>query len=515
MPTKPEHIFVLMLENRSFDHLFGLSGLTGVDAVTGALREIDGLTGDESNSLNGKTYTVTTGADYATHADPGHEFSNVLDQLCGPGVGYVAPYPPINLSGFVHSANQSVGSASAAEVMKSFDTPNKLPVLFALAREFALCDRWFSSLPGPTWPNRMFVHAASSGGLDHSPTIEEIILWETISGFYLEKGTVFDALHRHKKKTYRLYSGDQFPMVAALKGISLFDVHRIDDLVQDLKKDSFPYNYVFIEPSYNVFQNYRDSTSHHPLADVRHGEALVKTVYEALRASPIWEDSLFIVTWDEHGGFYDHVVPETAIPPGDKPRHPKHNRSGFTFSQYGVRTAAIVVSPFIPQNTVDGRVYDHASIPKTLADTFTLTTRTARDAGARSLLPLLSLPRARQTIATLPTPASPPALGTQPLPTDRPNGSINDGNVPLVVHSALRQDLELDPAKKSAILARVARLQTRDDAMRYVAIVARKLRAIQKTSAKKASRESGAAKATTAKKKNSARKAKTPAPRSR
>jgi phospholipase C len=167
-----------------------------------------------------------------------------------------------------------------------------------------------------------------------------------------------------RRKAYHFYSGDDFPMVAALKGVTLFDVHRVEDLLTDLGKNPFPYDYVFIEPSYNALHDFQNSSSQHPLADVRAGEALVKTVYEGLRASPIWESSLFIVTWDEHGGFYDHVAPPRAVAPGDTPATCKYNQSGFTFEQYGVRTPAIVVSPWIPRGTIDHRVYGHASVPE-------------------------------------------------------------------------------------------------------------------------------------------------------
>jgi phospholipase C len=116
--------------------------------------------------------------------------------------------------------------------MKCF-APEQLPVLTALAQEFAVCDNWHVSMPGPTWPNRMFVHAASSGGLDHSPTTEEIVEWETIGGFQFKAGSAFDALKK-KAVSRRLYAGDDFPMVAALKGISLFDIRHYSNFASDL-----------------------------------------------------------------------------------------------------------------------------------------------------------------------------------------------------------------------------------------------------------------------------------------
>src|SRR5450631_798476 len=191
MTTQIEHIFVLMLENRSFDHMFGLSHMTDTDAATGGQTIIEGLSGHETNTFNGNACSVLPpGADYVMPVDPSHEFPSVLDQLCGSSARYTGggPYPPMDNSGFVDSYVRSGGSANPAEIMKCFDTIRQLPVLFTLAKEFALCDHWYSSLPGPTWPNRLFAHAASSSGLDHSPTTAEIIKWETINGFRSPRG---------------------------------------------------------------------------------------------------------------------------------------------------------------------------------------------------------------------------------------------------------------------------------------------------------------------------------------
>ncbi len=290
---------------------------------------------------------------------------------------------------------------------------------------------------------------------------------------------------------FSLYSGDEFPMVAALNGLELEDVHRLDALLADLKKDPFPCSYAFIEPSYHILDDYRGSSSMHPFADVRDGEALVKTVYEALRASPAWEKSLLVIMWDEHGGFFDHVTPPPATPPGDTVPGSKYNQYGFTFSQYGVRTPAIVVSPLIPKGTIDHRVYDHASVPATLEALFGLSAMTARDANARSLLGLLTLPTPRlspeSAVTTLPTPIARPALshdaappstqGGGSVPASRGETPLLGGLVPSLVHSALRQDLLLDPASKVKTLATVAALSTRAEAISYIDSVRAKLAA--------------------------------------
>src|SRR5215471_9235695 len=200
-----ERVFVLMLENRSFDHLLGFSGITGTDAETGQTTAVSGLSGSESNLYHGQQYTVSRPADWTMPADPGHEFTDVLVQLCGPGAVYPpgGPYPPVNNSGYVAAYAGSAGGSAPGEIMQCFG-PAQLPVLTGLAAEFAVCDGWRASMPGPTWPNRFFMMAASSGGLDHSPSIAQIAEWMTIDGFGFEHGSLFDALSA-AGRSWRIY----------------------------------------------------------------------------------------------------------------------------------------------------------------------------------------------------------------------------------------------------------------------------------------------------------------------
>jgi len=483
MSNLVEHVFVLMLENRAFDHMLGFSGITGRDAANGGSTQINGLTGSESNTFNAQEYRVTRGADNQMPADPGHEFINVLEQLCGGGATYPrgGAYPAINNSGFVASYMESRGASDPSEAMKCF-VPGQLPVLSALAKEFAVCDNWHASLPGPTWPNRMFVHAASSGGLDHSPSIEEIVEWEAISGFQFKAGSIFDAM---KGKT-RIYAGDDFPMVAALKGIGLSDIQPYSNFAGDLRQSTFPYCYVFIEPSYDVLNEYKNSTSQHPLTDITLGEGLLKETYEAIRNSAYWNKSVLIITWDEHGGFYDHAIPSSAVAPGDTTPQAKYNQYGFTFEQYGPRVPAIVISPLVPKNVIDHRLYDHASIPATIEALFGVGPLTQRDANANHLEPLFSLDAPRSDApTTLPLPAVAPAAmaamrTTAPdlsaVVASRPDETVNEGTLPAIVHSALRQDLEMSPEQRTAILQRVQSIRTRSQAQQYLAEVQRKVR---------------------------------------
>ncbi|HUB83557.1 MAG TPA: alkaline phosphatase family protein [Bryobacteraceae bacterium] len=468
-PSAINHVFVLMLENRSFDHMLGFSGLQGADAETGVPTEINGLTGNESNQYKGQGYRVSRGADLRMPSDPNHEFPDVLVQLCGAGAQYPAggAYPPIDNSGYVVSYVASNGK-DPAEIMKCY-TPGQLPVLNALASEFVVCDRWHASLPGPTWPNRLFAHAASSAGLDHSPTTAEILEWETVDGFGFPNGTIFDALSK-KGIRRELYGGDDFPMVSALKGIHLDDIRSYQLFANDLAQPGYAAGYTFIEPSYDVLNDYRNGTSQHPLGDVTLGEALIKSSYEAIRNSPVWSSSLLIITWDEHGGFFEHALPPAAPPPEDNPV-PSRNKFGFTFARYGPRVPALVISPLIPGNLIDHRLYDHASIPATLEALFGLAPLTGRDRQASTLDVLATLTQARTDCPeTLPAPAGSELTAAPDGITTavRPDDSVNQGNVPVIVHAAMQQDLQLNPDARQAIIQRVRSIRTRADAQRYL-----------------------------------------------
>src|SRR4051812_9830241 len=159
------NVFVLMLENHSFDNVFANSHISGLWVATSA----------DTNSYDNVTYAVEPTAPASMPTDPGHAFLDVVEQLGGPDAHWTPgkPYPAITNAGYVANYATSHDGRTApdrGDVMKVFDTPNELPVIYQLATEFAVCDQWFSSLPGPTWPNRFFVHGASSGGLDDSPT---------------------------------------------------------------------------------------------------------------------------------------------------------------------------------------------------------------------------------------------------------------------------------------------------------------------------------------------------------
>ena len=476
---KVEHVFVLVLENRSFDHMLGFSGITGADAASGAATAIDGLSGDEWNSANNTAWPVVRGApDVAPH-DPGHGFAAVNEQLCGQGNRYQAgqAYPPINNTGFVSSFARKY-PAMPDGAMRCF-TPEQVPVITALAQEFVVCDRWFSSMPGPTEPNRWFVHAATAGNFDNSPTWDEIT--EAISvpwgGFEFRHGSIFRRLS-DKGVKWRIYACDDFPNVAELDGVSrTFDVDDYDDFLEDIADADYDAAYTFIEPSYDVFNHFEGGNSQHPLGSARAGEMLIKRTYEALRRSPVWERSMLIVTYDEHGGFYDHVAPPAAVPTGETGR-----AYSFSFEQLGPRVPALIISPLADRNLVDHRIYEHSSISRTLMDLFHLGPYTPRANSVSGLTQVVRRSEARQDAPmTLPDPMGGAMARLAPVHianavAAQPDASLAEdphGNIAATLRSGLAQHLEVTPPEHHpAVRAQVAALRTQGDALAYLKEVA-------------------------------------------
>jgi phospholipase C len=381
-PSPIQHVFVLMLENRSFDHLFGFSGLPGITAPP-------------------PEFGFKVGASDSLKADPPHEYDDVARQLDG---GAMTGFP----------------AASGPAAMLGFG-PDQNPLLRSIAENSLLMDNWFSSMPGPTWPNRFFAHAASSGGLDNSPNGLDVAqaVSSPLYSYQFDSGHIFDRLVRMGKK-WRIYKGDSYPQVLALRG--MVD-KRLDRMFfrpfKELKADlAAPYEvaYTFIEPDYDTLHNYARGNSQHPLGSVSAGERLISGVYKAVFTQPVGARSVLLVTWDEHGGFFDHVPPPAATPPGDsaqnygRARQPRDCR----FDRFGPRVPALLLSPWLPtglgSQIFHGQTFDHASIVSSLCDIFDLgEPLTKRDANAPSwhsaLLsePMdmeLSLPRATTLAAS-------------------------------------------------------------------------------------------------------------------
>ena len=487
-----DHVFVLMLENHSFDNIFAFSGIPGIIHATTS----------NSNTLGQQTYHVSSPAPSSMPTDPGHEFWDVLQQLCGQSARHYPwqPYPrPINNSGFVYNYAVSKSEITKnnpnlplpeqyGDIMQCFDTRSELPVIYQLATEFAICDHWFSSIPGPTWPNRFFVHGASSAGWADSPPSGTIVRWETPGGgfTYPSGSSIFDALSKARLQ-WRVYVDETgpllggIPQVAALKGVTYQVNTQAFSVFQSDLQAPYPYAYTFIEPNYGDVAggSYTGGSSQHPMDGVARGESLIKQTYEAIRNSPLWNRSLLIITYDEHGGFYDSVPPGPAPRPADgSPNDANINNNGFLFDNYGVRVPAVVVSPMIPKGTVDHTLYDHASVPATLEHLYGLPPMTERDSTANTVLGLLTLGTPRTDCPTRlnnPAPAAPGPVAPSVAEPDVSEAPLPDsGNVHGALATLLKTELEFargDPAEEAAARQRYSAIKTIGDARAYAELV--------------------------------------------
>src|ERR1700690_1887028 len=340
-----QHIVHLMLENRSFDHMLGFLYANNVSPSGAAF---EGLTGTESNpDTTGAPVTVfkinpsDPGAYFMPGADPGEGYANTNSQLFGSGKG---PVPPTAANqGFVTNFSatmawdQRVGRSvqagtTAAHIMGIF-TPEALPVLSGLASGFAVCDHWYSSVPTGTFPNRAFACAATSQGHMNDGTASYTVQ------------SIFGLLSAHNQ-TWKIYGYNEEPLTRKnfpdTTNAPDTNFGKFTDFTADAAAGHLP-AYSFLEPSWGSTGN-----SQHPNYDVSLGEQLIHDVYYALRGGPGWDQTLLFITYDEHGGLYDHVPPPSgATPPDATP-----GEFGFDFTRFGVRVPVVLVSPLIPAGTV-------------------------------------------------------------------------------------------------------------------------------------------------------------------
>jgi phospholipase C len=349
MANKIEHLVVLMMENRSFDHMFGF--------MKSNAWPVDGLNGNETNlDSQGAAVQVSRDAQHAgdLHPDPPHDFLSVNQQIFGNLAGSGQP----TMQGFVKAYEGKTKNVQKSHnVMKCFG-PGRLPNLQTLAQEYAVCDRWFASVPGPTLPNRAFsIGATSLGRVDMNPN-------------YLSLKTVFQLLDEHGVSS-KIYYTDYTLCLAVefiLKRAKRF-LFFLEDFENDCKKNKLP-ALSFVEPRFNDLSTpgeFFGASDQHPDHNMRLGERVINFVYEAVKKNKqTWESTLLLITYDEHGGLYDHVAPPETVNPGDKPI----DSSIFDFKRLGIRVPAVLISPFIEKGTIIHDVFDHTSIIATARKLF-------------------------------------------------------------------------------------------------------------------------------------------------
>ena len=498
MPTSFRGIkrfVVLMLENRSFDHLFGF--------LKASNPQVAGLTGTEfnqkdPNSPGDPPITVRRASTFVMPFDPAHEFYDVQVQLYGPMKGTAPDLPPLAnlptdpapMTGFVANAVHAVDFSGDERLVMDCFQPDQLPVLSTLAREFALFNYWHSSLPGPTWPNRFFIHAATSAGLTDSPSTGQIL-----QGFSFKNGTIYQRLQQAARQWCIYHDGlPQSAGISSLRGEFINPLTErfgdMDDFYEDVKNGNLS-DYNFIEPRYDTGNNYLDGNSMHPLNDIRKGDQLVKDVYEALRTSNYWAETMLVITFDEHGGFFDHQSPPPATPPGDEQTYANPNYT-FRFDRFGIRVPGIVVSPYTSKGKVIGSdpndrstIFDHTSVLLTVEQLFGLQPLTERDKAANSLAVALDLdtPRLSPTEALTQVP-SPAPDGAVTGPADVSLMFAADPKAPLSVNQktmaalALACDLAVaPPATHPALISNHQKLVEQQDAANYIQTVEKKIAA--------------------------------------
>lgn len=329
-------VVVLCMENRSFDHMLGF--------MKGINPEIDGLNGNESNPISltdpqPALVSVSDQAPFVDPADPDHSYQAIAFQIFGSETDTTKNPPPMN--GFAARAESEKAGLSKT-IMSAF-APDHIPIHKSLVQEFAVVDKWFASVPSSTQPNRQYLHSATSHGLmsNNEQLLTAGLPQKTIFEVVDEAGLTFGIYYQQVPNTLFYRNLRQLKYVGNFRPYDLtFKDHA--------KNGTLP-NYTVIEPRYFDLLSI-PANDDHPVHDVAQGQVLIKEVYETLRASPQWNEILLLITYDEHGGFYDHVPTPLNVPSPDglEGSAPPYS---FDFTRLGVRVPTLLISPWIEAGT--------------------------------------------------------------------------------------------------------------------------------------------------------------------
>jgi phospholipase C len=418
-----EHIIVLMLENNSFDRMLG--ALFPERAGGGGIKGTAGNHWNDDSSLNPPVrHQMAPTTTRQVLKDPGHELSDTLAQLQGPCKGFVGNF----VAKYPNSA-----WADRQEIM-GYYADGQLPSLHRLAKAFTVCDRWFSSMPGPTWPNRVFVHTGTSLGYTTNSM-----------GNNWDQRTLYEAFD-DLRISWKIYHGDGDISQTSVLRHSPW-VYPMKNFFKDIGTAETRFQkYTFIEPHFGTL-NKTLQNDQHPPSDVRKGDALIANVYDALRANDaLWQKSLLLITYDEHGGFYDHVDPPATVPPDNG-----IDASKFDFKKLGVRVPTVLVSPWLDQGVIQD-TFDHTSLLKFVCDKWSIGNQLGNRVASASTNTFAKYIRKQprntsKVLSKLSVPATlPPLHGT--APTDHQEALIELGRslASRVADVDLRNQLLLPPA---------------------------------------------------------------------
>lgn len=340
-----EHVVIVQMENRSFDHYFGALGV-----------------------VEGRTDVTCWPANYTNPATDGRQVGLVhLDTEWvfdpDPPHGHrscVAQHNAGGMDGFVREWEDELTPENFEERLRwimGYHTRDQLPSLYGMADNFALFDHWFCGMRGPTWPNRFFSHAGTSEGLTSNRTP---ISSKTPYSLMLERNLRVACYHQTLVR---------FMMILQDIPLGTYEDYYLEDFFTHAAEGTLP-NVSVLEPDYAFNDD-------HPPQDIRFGQAFIGSIYEALRQSPNWDRTLMVVFYDEHGGFPDHVPPPRVA--GEAEDSP--------FGYMGVRVPAVMAGGMVKRGYVHNGVVEHSSVPRMLCDIFDLPhlndrTRNAGDLGA-------------------------------------------------------------------------------------------------------------------------------------
>jgi phospholipase C len=383
-----DHVVVVMMENHSLDNLLGALSRAGSD--------VDGLTFDAAgNPTNSNPGTKGTGAVVKAFALQNTAQAKNVTQ------SWKATHEQIDgglMDGFVKSV--------AAKQPMGYYPPEVLPFAYSLARSFTLANRWFCSVPGPTYPNRRFLLAGTAwGATETSPS--------TLLDPPPPHGTIFDRMSEHNVSWCDYFT--DIPMTLVIPSIIVKHLdhhHGISKFFHDCQAGTLP-AVSFVDPGVGVLSSLAGAVAELPgtvkdvLAligvkvdqlgsgeteedpqDMYYGEAWAHTVIEAVLQSPKWSRTLLIYTYDEHGGYYDHVPPPPATAPDNILPDPQPDPPG-GYDMYGPRVPAVVVSPYSKPGGVTNIIHDHTSVLATIEAKWNLPALTNRDANAATVMDFL------------------------------------------------------------------------------------------------------------------------------
>jgi phospholipase C len=356
-----KHIVVLMMENHSYDDKLGMLDRAGAD---GFKLGSDGKPTETNPYPDGKlqhAFRMPTTCQLS--GKPSQTWTDSHIQLAsGHNTGFVRSGSGPVAMGYWERADQ--------------------PFYYSLASTFPIADRYFCSLLGQTFPNRRYLMAATSLGMVNDGVPDPF--------HYPANGTIFDKLHNAGVSFTDYY---QLEDILPAPTMALFPellvrypdhLHKVDEFFDDAKAGTLP-GFSLVEPEYT-------KTSEEDPQNIVYGEQFAASVIDAVMAGPGWKNTLLIWTYDEHGGYYDHVVPPEAIAPDDIPPDASVTYTGFR--QYGFRVPCAIVSPWARPDYVSHEVFDHSSICALVEHKWNLPAMTYRDANANAMLDMLDFSKA-------------------------------------------------------------------------------------------------------------------------